>query len=52
MNKSARENCIPKCIVVSLEKNPQVVDFYKTDYQNILPKDRKLQRMQVTFESL
>ena len=34
MNKSVRENCIPKCIVVSLEKNPKKDDFFKPDYQN------------------
>ena len=34
MNKSVCKNCIPKCIVVSLEKNPKKVDFFKPDYQN------------------
>ena len=27
MNKSMCENCTSKCIVVSLKKNPQKVDF-------------------------
>ena len=35
MNKSVYENCISKRIVVSLEKNPGKVDFFKPDYQNI-----------------
>ena len=35
MNKSVYENCIPKCIMISSKKNPQKVDYYKPDYQNI-----------------
>ena len=29
MNKSVCENCILKCIVVSLEKNPRKVDLFQ-----------------------
>ena len=32
MNKSVCENCIPKCIVISLEKNLKNVDFFKPDH--------------------
>ena len=34
MNKSVCENGIPKCIMVSLERNPKKVDFFKPNYQN------------------
>ena len=41
MNKSVRKQCIPKCIIVSLEKNPPKVDFFKPDYQNIPLRTRR-----------
>ena len=40
MNKSVCENCIPKCVMVSSEKDPKVpkffqkVDFFEPDCQN------------------
>ena len=34
MNKSVYENYIPKCIMVSLVKNPQKVYFFNPNYQN------------------
>ena len=39
MNKSVCKNCIPKCIIISLEENPKEVDFFKPDYQNTPLKD-------------
>ena len=39
MNKSACENCTPECIVVSLEKNPKEVDFFKNQITRINPFD-------------
>ena len=35
MNKSVYENCVTKCIMISLEKQiPKKFDDYKPDYQN------------------
>ena len=42
MNKSVRENCVPKCIVVSLEKNLKKVDYRNTPLiPSIVEKGRK-----------
>ena len=41
MNKSVRENCIPKCIMISLEKNPRRVDFFQAGLPECPLKARK-----------
>ena len=35
MNKSVCENCIPKCIVVFLGKNPEKVDFFQAKVHDL-----------------
>ena len=37
MNNSVCGNCVPKCIVVPLGKNPKIVDFFKPDYPRNYP---------------
>ena len=51
MNKSVCENYISNCIMVSLEKYPQKVDFFKPDYQNTPLKTSRCQLQKYTYVS-
>ena len=52
MNKSVCENCMPKSITVSLEKNPQQVDFYQITTVSLLTLTKSLYPHIYTAKSL